>query len=96
MGKIEQFDISDLSYANAILSSNVSLVFEDSNLDLEELLTEAKVIELRNQAIINCNKEKNNLTECEASKKHPCLFHIIDDPCKIIYYSVSSLSRTKI
>jgi hypothetical protein len=80
-GNIEQFQISDASYTNAILSSTVSMAIEDNQLDLD-LLTSEKIIQLRNKATITCNEEKNPDTDFSATMKTPALFNIINDPCE--------------
>lgn len=79
--KIDQISIPDTSYANSILSSTVSEVLEGNDI-MSEFLTATKILELRNQAVIKCNEDKNPDTEYSASMKTPVLFNIINDPCE--------------
>lgn len=81
LGEIEQFKVPDKSYANAILSSTVSMTFEDSKIN-PTLLTAKKLLELRSKAVIKCNEDRNPLGDCEPQEDKPCLFHIINDPCE--------------
>ena len=81
LGEIEEFKVSDKSYANAILSSTVSMTFEDSKIN-PTLLTAEKLIQLRSKAIINCNEDQNPLGDCKPEEEKPCLYHIVNDPCE--------------
>jgi arylsulfatase B len=53
---------------------------EDANLGIE-LLSVEKLLDLRKQATISCNEDKNPINKCDPSKQ-PCLFNIILDPCE--------------
>ncbi|CRL01710.1 CLUMA_CG014926, isoform A [Clunio marinus] len=77
LGIIPEYNLDPNEYANRVSSSIAGKALENYG----KTLSNGKILNLRRNAMIDCNEKQIPLTLCEPLKS-PCLFDIHRDPCE--------------
>lgn len=81
LGGIQEVNMTNSAYANAVLTSEVNKALKGFKLGINSPLTASKIKQLRKQATTDCRESENPIVQCN-SYESPCLFNIQDDPCE--------------